>query len=91
MPAIDATERENMALFRHNTNDSQSPFDVDDAPAYVAPNADIVPDEEEPTPPASRRRSGRNTTRPQSRGHLQGKPAARFIKILFRFPAKPLQ
>ena len=47
-----------MALFRHNTNDSQSPFDVDDAPAYVAPNADIVPDEEEPTPPASRRRTG---------------------------------
>lgn len=47
-----------MALFRHHTNDSQSPFDVDDAPAYVALNADIVPDEEEPTPPASRRRTG---------------------------------
>ena len=47
-----------MALFRHNTNDSQSPFNADDAPAYVAPNADIVPDEEEPTPPASRRRTG---------------------------------
>ena len=37
-----------MALFRHNTNDSQSPFNADDAPAYVAPDADIVPDEEEP-------------------------------------------
>ena len=58
MPAIDATEKENMALFRHNTNDSQSPFNADDAPAYVAPDADIVPDEEEPSPPASRRRTG---------------------------------
>ena len=47
-----------MALFRHNTNDSQSPFNADDAPAYVAPDADIIPDEEEPAPPASRRRTG---------------------------------